>query len=618
VYSLFKKNIGDENNKKLFNFYFFIVISLCFAINPEIVKNHNSPYFYGESETEELDEAKDKALSNLSSHISITVSSTFENYAKEQNGNVTESCESIINTYSIISLRNLKPYQKPTSNGWYVLYYIHRDSLNIIYNERVNLIGDMYYQACEMEKIANLSGALQQYYYCLILMDSVPYSDIDFKGDNLRIQVPSAIRRILNNIEFVYEGDKKPQEDQRFVNFGVYYNNLPVSKLDFYYIEKNEEYKTVAKDGRAICQLTGASVNYTNLEIKIQYSFSSERSQYTIVDQLWRAVNRKRFPENQKKIDLKKERKKEKIKSNNPNEYKISDYTFFVENPDSCEIQENLLQTTANLLDALSSKKFSNIEKNKSFEEKLNSILKYNHPQLIDTYYPVIINKTYEGWELRRIPIYCNYPSLNKQTTEYAIFDFDEEGILIDINFSVFDQLYKTYVFENSNKEDKQHKQIIIKFIEKYRTAFLNRDIETIETIFADEAVIIVGKIKKAEKQMKDYQYQKINNDQPDINYIKMTKGQYLNRQKRIFSNQQDIHLGFNTFKIIRKSRECNIYGISMRQQYKSTGYADEGHLFLLIDFEEDEPMIYVRSWQPQEWRDDQLIELGNFRVLGK
>ncbi|MBT3169647.1 MAG: LPP20 family lipoprotein [Candidatus Cloacimonetes bacterium] len=591
---------------------------MCFAINPEIVKNHNSPYFYGESETEELDEAKDKALSNLSSHISITVSSTFENYAKEQNGNVTESCESIINTYSIISLRNLKPYQKPTSNGWYVLYYIHRDSLNIIYNERVNLIGDMYYQACEMEKIANLSGALQQYYYCLILMDSVPYSDIDFKGDNLRIQVPSAIRRILNNIEFVYEGDKKPQEDQRFVNFGVYYNNLPVSKLDFYYIEKNEEYKTVAKDGRAICQLTGASVNYTNLEIKIQYSFSSERSQYTIVDQLWRAVNRKRFPENQKKIDLKKERKKEKIKSNNPNEYKISDYTFFVENPDSCEIQENLLQTTANLLDALSSKKFSNIEKNKSFEEKLNSILKYNHPQLIDTYYPVIINKTYEGWELRRIPIYCNYPSLNKQTTEYAIFDFDEEGILIDINFSVFDQLYKTYVFENSNKEDKQHKQIIIKFIEKYRTAFLNRDIETIETIFADEAVIIVGKIKKAEKQMKDYQYQKINNDQPDINYIKMTKGQYLNRQKRIFSNQQDIHLGFNTFKIIRKSRECNIYGISMRQQYKSTGYADEGHLFLLIDFEEDEPMIYVRSWQPQEWRDDQLIELGNFRVLGK
>jgi hypothetical protein len=597
---------------------FLVTISLCFSINPEIIKDSNSPYFYGESETEELDEAKDKALSDLSQHISITVSSAFKNYAKEHDGDVTESCESIINTYSTISLRNLKPYQKPTQNGWYVLYYIHRDSLNIIYNERVKLIGDMYYQACEMENIANLSGALQQYYYCLILMDSVPYSDIDYKNVNLRIKVPSAIRRILNNIEFVYEGDKKKQDDQRFLNFGVYYNNQPVSKLDFTYIQKNEEYKTVAKDGIAVCQLTGASVNYTNLEIKIQYSFSSERSQYTIVDQLWRAVNRKRFPENQKKIDLGKETKKKQIKSSNLHEYKILDFTFFIENPDSCEIQEKLLQTTSNLLNTLSSKKKSNIEMDNLFEEKFNSVLKYNNPQLIDTDYPVIINKTYEGWELRRIPIYCNYPSLNKQTTEYAILDFDEEGILIDINFSVFDQLYKTYVFENPNKEDKQHKQIIIKFIEKYRTAFLNRDIETIETIFADEAVVIVGKIKKTERQMKDYQYKKLNNAQPDVEYIKLTKDQYLNRQKRIFSNQQDIHLSFNTFKLIRKSRDCNIYGISMRQQYKSTGYADEGHLFLLIDFEEEEPMIYVRSWQPQEWRDDQLIELGNFRVLGQ
>ena len=597
---------------------FIISINICSSINPELIKDTNSLYFYGESESEELFEAKDKALTELSKNISIMVTSSFENYAKEEDGDVTESCESIINTYSTISLRNLKPYQMQTSDGWYVLYFIHRDSLNIIYNERVKLIGDMYYHACEMEKILNLSAALQQYYYCLILMDSVPYSDINFKDENLRITVPSAIKRILNNIEFVYEGDTQPQEDQRFVSFGVYYNNQPVSILDFTYIEKNKEYKTVAKDGRAICQLTGASVNCTNLEIKIQYSFSSERSQYTIVDQLWRAVNRKKFPENQQKIEIKKETKKKKIKSNSPNEYEISNYTYFVENPDSCEIQEKLLLTTANILNTLSSKNFSNIEMDKFFEEKFSSFLKYNQPQLIDTNYPVIINKIFEGWELRRIPVYCNYPSLNKQTIEYAILDFDEQGILRDINFSVFDQLYKNYVLENSNKQDKQHKQIIIKFLEKYRTAFLNRDIKTIETIFADEAVIIVGKIKKAEKQIKDYQYQKLNNDQPNVDYIRMTKYQYLLRQKRIFSNQQDIHLGFNTFSIVRKSRESNIYGISMRQQYTSTGYADEGHLFLLIDFEEENPMIYVRSWQPQEWRNDQLIELGNFRVLGQ
>lgn len=595
---------------------FITLLSVGFTINPSEIKQPDSPYFYGESEKEELFEAKDIALSELSKNISVMVSSSFENYAKDQDGDFTESCESIINTYSTITLRNIKPYQKPTSQGWYVLYYIHRDSLNIIYNERVKLIGDMYSQACKMEKSANLSGALQQYYYSLILMDSVPFSTIKYYDKNLRTEIPTAIKRILNNVKFVYEGDKREQTDQRFVNFGIYYNDLPVSKLDFSYIVKDDLYKTVAKDGRAICQLTGASVNYDDLDIRIQYSFGSERSQYTVVDQLWKAVKRKRFPENQRTIEMKKASPR-KVASNNRAQIKKRTFNFLVENPDNCPIQDQILQATSILLDRISAGNFNNLTVDESSKEKLSALFQYNNPKILDENYPVSINKTYEGWEVRRIPFYCSYPSLNKQTTEYAILDFDNEGNLLDINFSVFDELYKKYVSENSDKKERNQKQIIIKFIEKYRTAFLNRDIETIETIFADEAVIIVGKIKKAEFQPKDYQYKKLSKTQPDIDYFKMTKEQYVSRQKRIFDKQQDIHLGFNTFKLLRKSKNSNVYGVSMRQQYKSTGYADEGHLFLLIDFNEAEPMIYVRSWQPQEWSEDQIVQLGNFNILG-
>jgi len=57
------------------------------------------------------------------------------------------------------------------------------------------------------------------------------------------------------------------------------------------------------------------------------------------------------------------------------------------------------------------------------------------------------------------------------------------------------------------------------------------------------------------------------------------------------------------------------VYGISMRQSYTSTNYSDEGYLFLLIDFNDDKPKIYVRAWQPKEWSDDALVELGNFNV---
>ncbi len=601
--------------RKYFILIFISIIGVAFSINPKIIKNPDSPYFYGEAESEELNEAKDDALSALSKNISVMVSSSFENYAKEKNGKVTESCESIINTYSTIALRNLKPYKKATEDGWYVLYYIHRDSLNAIYRERVRLIGDMYSEAREMEEFTNLSGALQQYYYCLILMDSVPFSDINFKNENLRTKVPAAIKRILNNVKFVYEGDKKPQKDQRFVKLGIYYNEKPVSKLDFSYIEKNDEYKTIAKNGKAFCQLTGASVNYTTLEIKIQYSFGAKRSQYTVVNQLWKAVKRKKFPENKHIVELVREEnilnKKETIKNNN------AVYNFNIKNPDNCDIKEKILSNTISLLNSFSGKNNTDINMTDDFKNKLKNLIKYNHPLIVDSNYNVLINKTYEGWELRKIPLYCNYPTLNKQTTEYAILDFDKTGKLIDINFSVFNQLYNSYVLNNSNPEDKIHKQIIIKFIEKYRTAFLNRDIETIKTIFADEAVIIVGKIKKAKKQIKDFAYRKLSSEQCDLEYIKLTKQQYIKRQKQIFESKQDIHLGFNTFKVTRKSAGSNVYGVAMRQQYTSSGYSDEGHLFLLIDFDGKEPMIYVRSWQPQEWRDDQIIQLGNFKMIG-
>jgi len=52
-----------------------------------------------------------------------------------------------------------------------------------------------------------------------------------------------------------------------------------------------------------------------------------------------------------------------------------------------------------------------------------------------------------------------------------------------------------------------------------------------------------------------------------------------------------------------------------MRQNYTSTTYADEGYLFLLIDFGEVDPLIYVRAWQPNTWGQDQLIKTANFKI---
>lgn len=154
----------------------------------------------------------------------------------------------------------------------------------------------------------------------------------------------------------------------------------------------------------------------------------------------------------------------------------------------------------------------------------------------------------------------------------------------------------------------------MVKFIERYRSCFLYRDVKSLETLFSDDAVIIVGRVFEKAPKLKDYKYTAYG-DQPDIEYITFTKNEYINNIRNIFRANEDIHLGYNSFKVLTKNNEPGIYAVSMRQNYASSRYSDEGHLFLLIDFNEEKPKIYVRSWQPGEWSDERMIEIANFRI---
>ena len=84
------------------------------------------------------------------------------------------------------------------------------------------------------------------------------------------------------------------------------------------------------------------------------------------------------------------------------------------------------------------------------------------------------------------------YPSLHKQSTEYLVLDFDDKGALIDLNASITENLYQTFVKQSEFGKDWDNRQQIIKFVEKYRTAYLTRDIKTVDLMFAEDALILV------------------------------------------------------------------------------------------------------------------------------
>ncbi len=603
-----------------------------YAIIPDVneIKLPGSNYFWGEGKSDDRDQARERAMKELSANIATTISSSFENVIKESSLDAEVFMESVVSTYTAASFSYLQPIVDRDAYGNYIIfYYLHKDELEKEYKQRRNLIFDIYEAANEARASVNVSRALQYYYYSLILMNSIPDRTVEYKGQNLKSAVPFQIKRILDNVNVFYEGDKWDSESMRTVFLRFEFDSKPVQLLHFSYLERGSIYNNIVRDGKTACTLTGAATSYNSLDIEIEYRFSSEKDCIPIVAELWQGVNRPSFsnkhtvnfiisdtktsePEN---LETVQDETDSVLVKNEPTfEFASDKYSLNLINPSDCPVHPQIQADLIRFLDGFADGKFTSFANDGFLLNKLSDFYKHNQPKLYGNNFSFDINPTATGWEIRSIPVYCNYRSIATQSMEYLILDFDESGKLNDVNFNVFDELYKNYAQDTQACiEENQQRQVIVKFLERYRTAFMNRDMNTLQQIFADEAVIIVGRVVEKAQTEKRYEME---GTQQEIEYLQYTKEQYLERQQRIFNMQRDIHLGFNTFKIVKKSANEDVYSLSMRQQYKSSSYADEGHLFLLIDFVEGDPSIYVRSWQPGEWSDEDIVKMPDFRVL--
>jgi hypothetical protein len=89
--------------------------------------------------------------------------------------------------------------------------------------------------------------------------------------------------------------------------------------------------------------------------------------------------------------------------------------------------------------------------------------------------------------------------------------------------------------------------------------------------------------------------------DLKKIEYSVQNKKQYLTNLKRVFEKNSYINIKFDDIVVTRHEGNPNIYGVTLKQDWNSSGgYHDEGWLFLMIDYEdENNPLIWVRTWQP-------------------
>lgn len=200
------------------------------------------------------------------------------------------------------------------------------------------------------------------------------------------------------------------------------------------------------------------------------------------------------------------------------------------------------------------------------------------------------------GFQVRNIPLSLTPTDTNTTDDTYqeAVVDFNSSGTITSFYFAISNNLYMQVMRAGNDVTDLRRRQLILDYVEHFRTAYNQKDIDFLWQVFSDDAIIITGKVIRT----KPTDFNPLPQDK--VIYNTQNKTQYLTRLKRVFDNSRYIRVNFSEIKVSKHPTRADYYGVLLRQGYDSGSYSDDGYVFLLWDFRDEEhPQIHVRTWQP-------------------
>ncbi len=203
------------------------------------------------------------------------------------------------------------------------------------------------------------------------------------------------------------------------------------------------------------------------------------------------------------------------------------------------------------------------------------------------------------GYEIRNIPITIQPvgDGYKGETEKEMTISFTLDGTISGVHMALSNNVYHNIVNKGMDVTDTRRRLEILNFVEAFRSYYDEKDLQSLDQIYSDDALIITGKVI----QRRSYQ-----NDRPtlrsEIIYSKKNKEQYMKSLESTFRNNKFIKVTFDSISVVRHPAKPNFYGVTLHQNWKSSRYEDDGYVFLLWEFkdENDEhPVVHVRTWQP-------------------
>ncbi len=610
--------------KRTILFYFTLLFCLnMFSQKPENIKS-DGRYIWGEATASSLEQADNFAIKDLVSQVSTKVESSFSTTMIESGENLEEYTRSAISTYSNIYLNDAKRIVVNKRNKVYVLRYMERDIVDAIFTNRKLKILDYTNLAVRAEKNYRIGDALRYHYWALALLNSHPEKNaIRYQLDNnteisLITFINNEIDKILQSIEITITDTVNYNKSKSFI-LNVKYLDQNVANLDYIYWTGNT-YSSLysAKNGKGVAEFfSNQADGFSDLRIKLEYQYLSRTMIDSEVESVMEMASLPRLKNAKINIPL---AKHDTFKPNIIQQQELKAVGIY--KPDTIQSKTSFANQCADYRKSVTLINQSILSKNSDNIQYLftdnglqcyNNIIQYGNAQILPQKDSLRFINVNNQTMMRSIPMLFSFPNNNRKFVENIVYTFDSTGKVNNINFALTDVAINDVLSKSERFGSDEDKYFLINFLENYQTAYAMENIDFIESVFSDDALIIVGTVLKKSEPIEGM-YKQL--DTENIKYTRFSKNEYVKHLKNVFSSKEYVNISFEETDIKKTGGDDKVYGIQLAQNYYSSNYSDKGFLFLMIDLNDTiNPKIYVRTWQPEKNFDGSVIGLENFTI---
>ena len=579
---------------------------------------NDSRYIWGEGFGNSIDEADNNALMALISKLVVNVSASTKSHDSQMVRNGTEvtevsQFEASAKTYSQATLTNTERVIISNEPDACVGRWILRSEIQKIFASRIAKIKDLVDMADKAESKGRVDDALRQYYWALTLLKSLQYPNevkcVDSEGVEhvLAVWIPQRMKEVFDGLEARVEA-REGDEVELYVTYG----GKPVGSVDYTYFDgKGWSNIYSAKDGRGVLELS-PGYDAGSLQLKYEFEYRGQTRLDREVESVMGVVSSTPMRSAYANVRAGVAGSRQRAVTA---EERVSFTSLADEKrraPAAVTDVERFRSMSERVVAAIQRKDYESVRGlfTANGWDVYTRLIRYGRARMVGVpSYEFYRNGDYVMG--RGVQMAFSFArGVRKSFVEDVVFSFDSDGRIDNVTFGLGNTAADDILCNSVWSETAR--VAVMNFLENYKTAYALKRIDYIESIFDDNAVIIVGSMAKVQQRVPGDGGKVVYNN--ILRKNRYTKDTYLRNLKGCFAANEFINIRFANNDVYKLSSGGELYAIQIAQDYYSSNYADQGYLFLMVDINDPErPIIKVRTWQPEKDPNFGLYGPGDF-----